>query len=242
MVVGYEDVGYTISEVEDSVEVCVTSSSPGIAESFTINVTTNNTININSEFHHLNPYQRLRAYIYSKHSLLLFFYLSSDTSSFIQQSLNSLEFSVNDTQPSQRECYNISANVGAGGDICELSNCSSIIPFGINLELVDDAARVHLRRSSSLVVVELPSKCRCADESPSPTSRSFSSQTNTAIIVAATQNNTAIIIAAIQNNTAIIVAAIVPSLVVMLAIMAIIVVIVLFYVNKKRLRKVNLEE
>ena len=128
MVVGYEDVGYTISEVEDSVEVCVTSSSPGIAESFTINVTTNNTININSEFHHLKTF------------IVALLLSVSDSSSFIQQSSNSLNFSVNYTQPSQRECYNISADFGVN-DICELFNCSGI-EFIMDLVLVDDVARV----------------------------------------------------------------------------------------------------
>ena len=54
--VSYEDASYTFTEDQDSAEVCVISSFRGIAASFTVNITTNNTISINSEFHNLSLY------------------------------------------------------------------------------------------------------------------------------------------------------------------------------------------
>ncbi|CAI8045541.1 hypothetical protein GBAR_LOCUS25188, partial [Geodia barretti] len=43
--VGYEHTSYTISELRANKEICVTSLSPGIDESFTINIATNSTLN-----------------------------------------------------------------------------------------------------------------------------------------------------------------------------------------------------
>ena len=41
--VGFEETGYTISEMKASVDICVTSLSPGIAAEYVINVHTDNT-------------------------------------------------------------------------------------------------------------------------------------------------------------------------------------------------------
>ena len=49
--VGYEHTSYTISELRANKEICVTSLSPGIDESFTINIATDSTLSKDITFY-----------------------------------------------------------------------------------------------------------------------------------------------------------------------------------------------
>ena len=40
--VGFEETSLTVSESQESVEICVNSTSPGIEETFTVNITSDN--------------------------------------------------------------------------------------------------------------------------------------------------------------------------------------------------------
>ena len=134
----------------------------------------------------------------------------------VQLSPSSLEFSVNATDLSQRECFNLSLEFN-DADICEYFNCT---PRVIQLHMVLSNVTERVNTSNSTVTVQVPSQCKCSSDTPSPT---FST-TSTPVDV-----------------TEIVIAAVVPSLFVVFAIVAIVVVIIVFYRKNSKLKRIDLE-
>ena len=143
----------------------------------------------------------------------------------VQLSPSSLEFSVNVTDPSQRECFNLSIEFN-DDDICEYFNC---IPRVIQLHMVLSNETERVNTSNSTVTVQLPSYCTCSSDTPSPT---FST-TPTQVDVTTTSTQV--------DVTEIVIAAVVPSLFVVFAIVAIVVVIIVFYRKSSKLKRIDLK-
>ena len=190
---------YTIQDITtEDTKICISCNSPGIDEKFTANITINTT----------------ESKLSSNNTKLTFRHFSGFTD-FVQLSSSSLEFSVNDTSPSQTECFNLSIEFN-DGDICEYFNCDPRV-FELSMVLSNETERVNTSNSS--VTVQIPSHCACSSDAPSPT---FSTTSQ-------------------ADVTGIVIAAIVPSLFVVFAIVAIVVVTIVFYRKNSKLKRTDLE-
>ena len=139
----------------------------------------------------------------------------SDFQGIIQLSSSSLDFSVNDTFPSQTKCLNLSFEFN-DGDVCGYFNCVPRV-LELNLVLLNETARVQT--SNSTVNIEVPTSCACSSDSPSSTSSTSQ-----------------------MDYTGIITAAIVPSIFVVFAIVAILVIIIVFCRKSSKKKRIDLGE
>ena len=57
--VGFEETSLTVSESQESVEICVNSTSPGIEETFTVNITSDNKSMLHSVLFLIRLFYRL---------------------------------------------------------------------------------------------------------------------------------------------------------------------------------------
>jgi hypothetical protein len=172
-------------EVDGYTEVCATSTSKGIGEVFTTNVTVDNVANLTQ---------------------------------LVKLSDDSLDFSVNSTNPSQTECFNISVDFGVD-DICEYFNCSEM-QLQLNFVVLEQMARVHVSRPSPTVTINLPSRCEMLCSLSDATSTT--PQTN--------------------DNAGTIIAAIVFSIVLLITIAAIVVVSLLYCRRNRNNKSPDLED
>ena len=90
--------------------------------------------------------------------------MSSDLTDLIKLSADSLNFSVNFTNPSQTECFNISIEFGVV-NICGYFDCSAI-EIELNLVVLDETPRVHVNTPDPTVIIELPKQCEILCLSP----------------------------------------------------------------------------
>ena len=75
-----------------------------------------------------------------------------------------MNFSVNFTNPSQTECFNISIEFGVV-NICGYFDCSEI-EIELNLVVLDETPRVHVNTPDPTVIIELPKQCEILSLSP----------------------------------------------------------------------------
>ena len=147
---------------------------------------------------------------------------SSDLTQLVKLSADSLDLSVNSTNPTQTECFNISVDFGVD-DICEYFNCSEI-RVELNFVVLEQMARVHVNRPSPTVTINLPSRCEmlCLLSDATSTATSTAPQTN--------------------DNAGTIIAAVVFSIALLITIAAIVVVSLLYCRRNRNNKSPDLEE
>ena len=144
--VEFEETSLTVSESQESVEICVNSISPGIEENFTVNITSD-----------------IEGMMYS----LLFLNFQIVSTGFFQI-FHQFEILVNSSTLSDFQCYNQSYDF-TSSDIC--SNFTECDDIHMMLELAPDENSSVLNDSSPLeIVFELPHECPCLATTSSSTS------------------------------------------------------------------------
>ena len=147
--VEFEETSLTVSEGQESVQICVNSISPGIEENFTVNITSD-----------------IEGMMYS----LLFLNCQIVSTGFFQI-FHQFEILVNSSTLSDFQCYNQSYDF-TSSDIC--SNFTECDDIHMILELAPDENSSVLNDSSILeIVFELPHKCPCLATTSSTSSSSL---------------------------------------------------------------------
>ena len=136
----------------------------------------------------------------------------TDLTDFIKLSADGLNFSVNFTNPSQTECFNISIEFGVV-NICGYFDCSQI-QIELNLVVLDDTPRVHVNTPGPTVSIKLPRQCEILCSPPDAPS----------------------------NDNGVTIAAIILSIVVIITTAGIVVVSVLYFRRRNNNKKLDLEE
>ena len=139
--------------------------------------------------------------------------MSSDLTDLIKLSADSFNFSVNFTNPSQTECFNISIEFGVV-NICGYFDCSEI-EIELNLVVLDETPRVHVNTPDPTVTIELPRQCE---------------------IILCSQPDAA------SNDSGVTIAAIILSIVVVITLAAIVVVSMLYFRRRNNNKRLDLEE
>ena len=209
---GYDETSFTLSQEQQSVNICVTATSPGIKTDFSINITT--ATNASSEIYSNGWFPCIHViWVYS---------LPADSTD-IHQSAISLEFVVNATHLSMTQCYTFSVDFDSE-EICEYYTKCEDARFRSHLLKANESDYVTIERSSVEIVAKLPHKCNiCSTSTPTPTAISDNSPTSSA---------------GLSDG---VIAAVVVSVVVAIIIVvcAAILVVVLFYCNKTRKRHIS---
>ena len=135
MRVGYEETSLTVSESQESVEICVNSTSPGIEENFTVNITFDNKGMLHS---------------------VLFFNQIVFTGFF--QSFHQFEIVINSSSLSDFQCYNQSYDF-TSSDICSYFTECNDIDMMLTLARADENSLVVLTKNSVEMVVKVPVQC-----------------------------------------------------------------------------------
>lgn len=146
--IGYEHTSYTISDIRDSIEMCVTSALQGVEANSVVNIST----------------QTIAGELYILLIPLLKFSLAGSGSSGIlkPRSLR-LNFSQNSTTPSVVQCYNTSTDLDTES-ICEhYTNCKPIrILSHLEKSREDDKVKIVEDRSTAVIFVEIANECNCS--------------------------------------------------------------------------------
>ena len=135
MRVGFEETSLTVSESQESVEICVNSTSPGIEEKFTVNITSDNEGMLYS------------AFIYCQIVFVGIF-----------QNVHQFEIVINSSSLSDFQCYNQSYDF-ASSDICSYFRECKDMPLILSLTLADGNRLVLLTKDSLEIVVKVPFQC-----------------------------------------------------------------------------------
>ena len=147
MAVYFQRTSYTISsQYNNSVEICVKSTSKGTAEEFVIIAETDSTI---SEVLTICISNEIMIYA---------------DSTYLSQSSSKLHFVVDSENITATQCYNILADFQAEG-ICDLFG-ESCDPVHLQAHLSNNESDpVSITGDSAQVVVEVPDRCKCSSSS-----------------------------------------------------------------------------
>ena len=133
--VGFEETSLTVSESQESVEICVNSTSPGIEETFTVNITSDD-----------NGMCTLIVIIV----FLLYDYYFTDCF----QPVHQFEVDINSSNLSDYQCHNFPSS-----DVCSCFTECNDIYIELKLNLTDRKRSVLLPDDSSALDVVVQCSC-----------------------------------------------------------------------------------
>ena len=146
MRVEFEETSLTVSESQESVEICVNSTSPGIEEEFAVNI--------------ISDIEGCTLSIFICQIITFNYYGIGFTGFF--RSFHQFEIVVNSSSLSDFQCYNQSYGF-TSGDICTYFTERNDVHIMLTLTPADRNSLVVLTKDSLEIVIKVPSQCSCSE-------------------------------------------------------------------------------